>query len=282
MNTEKIFQEYGPMLVGWATRIVGVLVIFVIAWIIAGWARAALRKALEKRDFDATLTVFFANALRWLILIASGIACLGIFDVETTSFAAVLGAMGLAIGLAFQGSLSNVASGVMLLIFRPFKVGDVVNVSGVVGKIEAIDLLVTTMDTPDNRRIILPNSTIFGSTIENVTFHPVRRVDVPVGVAYDADLDKTREVLEAIVATIPDQPADRPSQVVLSSLGDSSVNWTLRVWTQTADYFAVLEKLTDTVKKRLDEEGIGIPFPNMELQAGDSLASLFANKRDAA
>lgn len=282
MDMERVMEEYGPMLIDWASKIVGVLVLFIAAWIVASATRSSLRRALEKRNLDATLTRFLTNTVRWLILIVAATAALGVFGVETTSFAAVLGAMGLAIGLAFQGSLSNVAAGVMLLIFRPFKVGDFVSVAGVSGTIDAIDLLITTLDTPDNKRIILPNSSIFGSVIENVSYHPIRRVDLPVGVAYDSDLDATRKLLEEVAATIPDQVEDKPSQIVLSNLGDSSVDWVIRVWVQSGEYWPTMEKLRDTAKKRLDEEGIGIPFPNMELQAGETLTELFGGKNKVA
>jgi small conductance mechanosensitive channel len=274
MDWDSFLKDNAPLLQEWATRIVTVIVLFVVAWLVAGWARNALRRGLEKAKFDATLTVFFSNTLRWLILVAACIAMLGVFDVETTSFAAVLGAMGLAIGLAFQGSLSNVASGVMLLIFRPFKVGDVVRVSGQVGAVEAIDLLVTTMDTPDNRRLILPNSAIFGSVIENITFHPTRRVDISVGTDYGADLDKTREVLEKAAAAIPQTIAEPAPQIILLSLGDSSISWQVRVWSATSDYWAVLDRGTAVVKQHLDEADIGIPFPQIELHAAPTLQAI--------
>ena len=220
---------------------------------------------MERAGVEPTLSQFLGAAARWLVLVLSFVAILGVFDVPVTSFAAVIGGAALAIGLAFQGSLANLASGVMLLIFRPFKVGDVISVAGVTAKVIEIELFSTTLDTPDNRRIILPNGSVFGSTIENVTYHPVRRVDVNVGVDYSAAVDATRETLAAAVADIPGQDEELEPQVVLGDLGDSAVNWQVRVWAPTEDYFAMKEAVTRAAKLALDGAGIGIPFPQMDV-----------------
>lgn len=253
------------LLTTYAIRLAGVLVLLFVAWLVAGWVRRMTRRALERAQFDSTLTRFFANLARYVILIIAVLACLGIFGVETTSFAALLAAGGLAVGLAFQGTLSNFAAGVMLLTFRPFKVGDYVSVAGQAGSVQEIELFTTILDTPDNRRIIVPNSAIFGSTIENFTFHDVRRVDVSVGTDYGADLDHVREVLEKVVADEPARLQDRASQVFLAELGGSSINWTLRVWCRREDYWDAFQRLTHDVKQALDQAGIGIPFPQMDI-----------------
>ena len=176
-----------------------------------------------------------------------------------------MGAAGLAVGLAFQGTLANFSSGVMLLVFRPFKVGDVVNAAGVTGKVYETGMFSTTLDTPDNRRIILPNGTVFGSTIENVTHHDTRRVDVTIGVDYAADLDDTRQVLTNSISNIPDTLNEPESQIVLSELGASSVDWTIRIWSNTEDYWGVRETVLESVKKSLDAAGIGIPYPQLDV-----------------
>ena len=252
------------MATDYVTRIVGVVVALFIALFVAGWMRRLVLKATEKAKVDVTLGKFFANAARYAVLTLAVIACLGVFGIETTSFAAVIGAAGLAIGLAFQGSLSNLASGVMLLMFRPFKVGDVVNTAGQVGKVDEIELFTTRLITPDNRMIIIPNSAVFGGTIENITFFATRRVDVDVGTVYSADLDATRKVLEDAVAAVEHLPEPAP-QVYLDVLGDSAILWKVRVWTNTPDYWAVREKLTRAIKTKLDAAGIGIPFPQMDV-----------------
>jgi len=182
--------------------------------------------------------------------------------------AALVAAAGFAIGLAFQGTLSNFASGVLLLVFRPFKVGDFVNAGGVTGQINEIDLFTVTLDTPDNRRIIVPNSSISGGTIENISFHKHRRIEVLVGVEYAADIDHTRRVLtEAAEALRPQliDGHDRGYAVILDNLGASSVDWKVRFWVASANFWAVKEQLTGEIKRRLDGAGIGIPFPQMDV-----------------
>ncbi|HHH76719.1 MAG TPA: mechanosensitive ion channel, partial [Phycisphaerae bacterium] len=189
------------------------------------------------------------------------------------SFAAIIGGSFLAIGLAFSGTLGNLASGVMLLIFRPFKVDDVIKVGGEVGKVTGITLFSTEMDTVDNRRIIIPNGSVFGGKIENMTHHPIRRVDVSVGVEYPADVDQTRQVLIDGAAKVADVLADPEPAVVLIGLGDSSVDWQVRVWTNTENYWAVRDATTRAAKMSLDAAGIGIPFPQIDVHMQSSAQS---------
>lgn len=260
-----LLEAGAEQLASFAISLVGVILLLAVAWFVAGFARRALRRGLERAKFDVTLGMFAANMLRWFILLMALMACLEVFGIKTTSFAAVLGAAALAIGLGFQGSLSNLAAGVMLLVFRPFKVGDMVNVAGQLGKVNEIDLFMTEIDTPDGRRVILPNGQIFGNTIENITHHPRRRVDIPVGVAYDADIDRTRQVLEAAVRGVTPRLDDPAPEVFLNELGASSVNWTLRVWTRREDFGATRQATVRAAKVALDEAGIGIPFPQMDV-----------------
>jgi small conductance mechanosensitive channel len=253
-------------LIDFATRAGGALLFLFAAWVLAGWARRMAWKMLvDATDIDDTLGIFVSNAVRWAILTLALLAALGMFGIQTTSFAAVIGAAGLAIGLAFQGTLSNIASGVMLLVFRPFRVNDVINAAGITGKVQEIGLFTTTFDTPDNRRIFVPNSLIFGGTIENVTHHATRRVDVAVGTDYSADLDATRAILEGAIARVDGILQDPEWQVYLAELGASSIDWKVRVWANTEDYWAVRETLTRAVKVELDKAGIGIPFPQMDV-----------------
>ena len=258
--------EHGP-------RAIGALLLLFIGWLLAKWIGRIVREACVRTKLEITLAKFFGKMATWAVLIGVILACLSIFEVNTTSFAAVLAALGLAIGLALQGTLSNFAAGVMLLIFRPFKVGDVVTVATETGVIDEIELFSTTMDTPDNRRLTLPNGSIFGATIENKTFHKYRRVDVPVGVTYSADLDQTREVLLSAAMSVEGQDPDTPPMIFLCGLGSSSVDWQVRVWCLSTEYFPKLDETTRATKIALDEAGLSIPFPQMDVHADGVLVT---------
>lgn len=243
-----------------------VLILIFIAWTVSAWLSGIVSRGLRSVKFDETLTKFSAKLVRWVILLLVGLMCLSYFGVETTSFAAVIGAAGLAIGLAFQGTLSNFAAGAMLLIFRPYKVGDVVNVAGTLGKVFEIELFTTAIDTFDNRRFIIPNSQIYGSVIENITYHNVRRVDVEVGTSYDADIDETRRILERAIRSVPQFVVDPEPAVVLNALGGSSVDWSVRAWAKGDDFLDAKQALIRAVKNELDTAGIEIPYPHMDVQ----------------
>ncbi len=258
-------KDLMPDIFRYGASAVGALLLLLVAWIVAGIVSRLVRRSLAKTSFDETLTKFFAKLAWWVVLASAVIGCLGIFGVETTSFAAIIGAAGLAVGLAFQGTLSNFASGVMLLAFRPFKVADVVAVAGQSGKVYEIGVFTTTLDTFDNRRFIIPNSSVFGSTIENITHHPVRRADVDLGVSYDADIDRTREVLEGAAAGVEDVLEDPAPAILLLELGASSVNWSVRVWAKNEDFGAVKQAAMRAAKMALDEAGIEMPFPQMDV-----------------
>lgn len=243
--------------------VLAVIVTYFVAKLAARWITTVACKRIDK-----TIGKFAGKLCFYSIFTLVGIAILDRVGVSVAGFAAILAAAGFAIGLAFQGTLSNFASGILLLVFRPFKVGDFVNAAGVMGKINEIDLFTTTLDTPDNRRLIIPNSSIAGSTIENITYHKQRRVDVPIGVAYSANLDQTRQVLTACAEAMADktiQGEGRGFQVLLTNLGASSVEWTVRVWVASENFFAVKESLTSEIKRQLDTHGLEIPFPQMQL-----------------
>ncbi|MEM1331240.1 MAG: mechanosensitive ion channel domain-containing protein [Planctomycetota bacterium] len=253
------------LVMAYAPKVALVLVLLFVGFILAGWVGRLTTKALTRGKVEATLAKFFGTMARYGVLILVLLTILQTFGVETTSFAAVIAAAGFAVGLALQGTLSNFSAGVMLLLFRPFKVGHFVKTAGEAGTVDAIDLFTTTLDTPDKRRIIIPNSAIFGSTIENVSHHPIRRVDVNVGADYSADLDKTRAVLMAAMKSIDAGLEDPEPAAVLLELGGSSVDWVCRLWVNADDYWPVKDALTRAVKMHLDEAGIGIPFPQMDL-----------------
>lgn len=262
-------QAVTELAVTYGGRALVALIVLFGGWIFAGWVGGLTRRALTRSEIDATITKFMSRLARWGILTLVVIACLSVFGVETTSFAAVLGSVGVAIGLAFQGTLGNFASGIMLLMFRPFQVGDVVTVNGVTGKVDEIELFTTTVDTFDNRRFIIPNGSVLGTTIENISFHTTRRADVAVGVAYAAEIDRTRDVLtQAITQAITEIPgalADPEPAIVLLDLGESAVNWSVRVWADASEFGAVKQAVTRAVKLALDAADIEIPFPQMDV-----------------
>ena len=265
MNIEQLLEQLQLIATQWGIKVVGVLVAATVGLMVANSLSGRLRKTLEARKFDLTLTRFFANLVRYAILAGVALGCMGVFGIETTSFAGLIAAAGLAIGLAFQGTLSNFAAGVMLLIFRPFKVGDYVKVAGIDGTVEQIELFTCEFKSLDNRRVVVPNSAIFGATINNVTHYPIRRVDVDVGCAYDADIDACRAVFDQVVANVPGAIKAPAPQVFLSGLGASSVDWQLRVWCNTPDYWDVYQATIRDAKKALAAANIGIPFPQMDV-----------------
>ncbi len=261
--------EFSPELqstiLGWAVSVTKAVGLLVVVWIAAGWARRATSRGLERARFDVTLSKFFSSSVRWAVLLMGALAAMSVFGISTTSFAGVLAGMGVGIALAFSGTLGSFSAGVMLLVFRPFKVGDFVSVAGETVTVDEVGIFTTTLNTPDNRRIILPNSNVFGSTIENMSHHPIRRADVSVGADYSASIDRTREVLEAAARDVPGRLRDKDPQVVLVELGGSSVDWQVRVWAEKANLLAVKEATIRAVKLAMDEAGIGIPFPQMDV-----------------
>ncbi len=240
------------------------LILIAFAYIAATSIGRVVGSTVSSR-IDVTLGRFVSKLVSNGILLFAFLGVLGKFGVDVTSFAAVIAASGFAVGMAMQGALANFAAGVMLLIFRPFKVGDVINVGGQSGSVHEIDLFTTRLNTLDNRHLILPNGEVFGSTIENVTHNRIRRVDVAVGVSYSADLRQTRKVLEGAVAVVPGAVTDPAPTIVLCNLGDSAVDWQLRVWTRPENYFAVHEYVTGAAKEALDAANISIPFPQMDV-----------------
>lgn len=245
---------------------VGLAVIF-FGYFFAKYLSRVISQPIRQR-IDETFGRFIGTAVFYSVMLSVIAAVASKLGAPLGGMAAILAAAGFAIGLAFQGTLSNFAAGVLMIIFRPFKVGDVVNIAGVSGKVNEIDLFTTTLDTPDNRRLIIPNSSISGSTIENVSFHAHRRIEVIVGVEYEASIDATRQALQAaadahLQNTIPGK--GRGSSIILSNLGDSAVEWKVRMWVRSVDYWALLESLTAEVKRQLDLAGIGIPYPQMDI-----------------
>ncbi len=242
--------------------VIGAIVILVIGWTVAGMVSRSIRRTSAKSErIDTTLGSFFASLAKYAILTFTVIAVLARFGVETTSFVAVLGALGLAIGLSLQGTLSNVASGVMLIIFRPFKVGDFVDTAGTSGTVKDITLFTTELATPDNVKIIVPNGAVWGDTIKNFSTNTTRRVDFLMGIGYDANIDHAIKTMDDIIKADERVHTDPAPFYAVGELADSSVNIIVRVWANAGDYWAVKFELTKQFKEAFDREGIDIPFP---------------------
>jgi small conductance mechanosensitive channel len=258
-----------PLVTAYGLRIVGVLFAIWLSFKVAGWLQHRVTDGLRSRKFDETLSIFFGNMLRWLILVASMLACLSVFGVETTSFAAVIGAASLAVGLAFQGTLSNFAAGVMLLVFRPFKVGDYIVAGGKEGTVMEIGLFVTAIDTLDNRRIYLSNTAIGAGAIENYTANPLRRVDIDVNVAGGEDIDAARKALETAGSSVPGRDPERGSEVFLKGFGVGYTSWQVRVWTAPATYWDVWQATVRAIGYELASAKIALPTPALNVNVSD-------------
>jgi len=248
----------------------GMNILFAIATLIIGLITARIvaggfSKVLTKRKLDSTIVDFVSNMVRYAIVAFVIIAALSKIGVETTSFVAILGAAGLAIGLALQGSLSNFASGVLIIALRPFKAGEYIEAAGTAGVVESVQIFSTTLTTADNKYVVVPNSSILSGNIINYSRKPTRRIDLVIGVSYSADLAKTKAVLEAVLAANSKVLPTPAPQVAVAELADSSVNLVVRPWVNGGDYWPVRFELMEAIKNGLDEAGIEIPFPQMDI-----------------
>lgn len=246
------------------------IIILCLSYIVSVILRRSItRIARSSGHIDTTTFAFLANVVQWILLIIALIAVLGLFGVQTTSLVAVLASAGLAIGLALQGTLSNIAAGVMLVIFRPFKIGDYIEVSGEAGTVDEISIFQTEMNTPDNTHVIIPNNLVWSGIIRNYSAHKRRRADFIFSVAYDSDLDKVAKVLKETAAADA-RSLKRPEPYAqVSALGASSIDFTLRVWVSLDVFYIYRMDMQRAVKKAFDEAGIEIPFPTTTIIRGD-------------
>ena len=257
-KAKELAIDFGPkVLAALLTLIVGL-------WIIGGLSKV-FRRSLGTAKVDDTLQPFLTNLFTWILKVLLLVSVASMVGIETTSFVAVLGAAGLAVGLALQGSLANFAGGVLILIFRPYRVGDLVEAQGHLGVVQEIQIFCTVLTTPDNKRVILPNGAVSNGSITNFTVEGKLRVDLSVGVAYDADLKQSKEVIEKAIATVSNVLSEPAPSVAISELADSSVNFFVRPWATPADYWQVYSDTLTAVKQGLDQAGISIPFPQREI-----------------
>ena len=248
----------------WGLRIVGAIVLFIVGRMVAKWLRRASRRAFGGR-LDPSLVNFFSSLIYYAVMVFVILAVLARFGIQTASFVAVLGAASLAVGMAMQGTFSNFAAGVMILVFRPFKSDDLVDIAGTTGLVAEIGLFSTTLNTLDNKRVIVPNGSVWGETITNYTANETRRVDMTFGVSYEDDLAVASQTIRRTVEAHPMVLADPAPDVEVAELGDSSVNFTVRPWCNTADYWRVYFDLHRSLKEELEKAGCSIPFPQRDV-----------------
>jgi small conductance mechanosensitive channel len=266
-------------ILGWisvyAINIIAALIIFIVGKWLSRKIADLLGKLLEKNNVDITLVSFLRNLVYYALVVVVVIAAIGKLGVNTTSFLTILGAAGLAVGLALKDSLSNFAAGVMLVLFRPFTIGDVVSTAGITAKVEKITIFNTIFCTPDNQMVIVPNNKIISDIITNINAKDTRRIDLVVGISYTDDMVKTKEILEGLAKEDSRILTDPETTIAVAELADSSVNLVFRPWVKTADYWAVRFDLTENIKNALDAAGISIPYPQQDVH-------LFVEKEEAA
>ena len=264
-DISSLLETLHGFMIGFGINVIAAIAIFVIGQWCAKLISKIVRRLTVKANVDATLSSFLINITYYGIIAFTIIACLNRLGVQTASIIAILGAAGLAIGLALQGSLSNFAAGVLIIIFRPFNVSDRIEIDGVLGDVEEIQLFTTAIITPDNRRVIVPNSTLTGGNIINYTATGKLRVDTVIGVAYDADIDQVKQVISEVIENDPLVLKEPQPTIAVMELADSSVNFAVRPWAKPEDYWTVYFNIYENVKKRLDAEGITIPFPQRDI-----------------
>ncbi|TNI43322.1 mechanosensitive ion channel domain-containing protein [Aeromonas veronii] len=256
VNNQGLLIEYG-------VNIAAALLTLLVGYIAANLISGGVVKVMQARKLDTTVTHFVGSILKYAILVFVVIAALGRVGVQTASFVAIIGAAGLAIGLALQGSLSNFAAGFLLIIFRPIKAGEFIEVAGTAGVVQSVQLFTTTLTSGDNKMVVVPNSAILNGTIVNYSRMDTRRVDMTFGIGYGSDLRKAKQILERLVSEEPRILKDPATTIAVAALADSSVNIVVRPWVKTADYWGVWFDFHEKVKLTFDAEGIEIPFPQM-------------------
>jgi len=262
LDINALISDYA---IPWGLNIFFALLIFIIGKIVVSIIISVLKKVLRRTKMDDILLNFVTSILKTILILFVVIASLNQLGIDTTSLIALLGAAGLAIGLALQGSLQNFAAGVMLLIFRPFKAGDFVEAGGVAGIVESISIFTTIMRTGDNKEVIVPNGTIYGGSITNYSARDTRRIDLVFGIGYDDSIKDAKVIMENIINADPRILKDPETQIAVSELADSSVNFVVRPWVKSEDFWAVKFDLTEKIKLAFDEQGISIPYPQMDV-----------------
>lgn len=262
---QELIAQYAPDAAAIGIRAASALTIILLGYWAAKFVSGLTRKAMARRDIDATLTNFLVKLVLCIVFALAAIPALAHAGIQTASVIAALGAAGLAVGLALQGSLANFAAGVLLIAFRPCRVGDWIEAGGCSGSVESISLFSTILLTGDFKRIVIPNAKVMSDAITNYSAMPRRRIDLVVGISYDADMRLAKQILQKLVEADERILKDPPPTIAVSELGDSSVNLVCRPWVATADYWPTRWKLTEDIKTEFDAAGVGIPYPQMDV-----------------
>lgn len=263
------FTYWGALVADFAFDLLGAILVLIIGRIIIGWLVNLLDKKLSKQGFDSTKQHFLLKVSKVALTIMLFIIVAGILGINTTALVAVLGAAGLAVGLALQGSLSNFAGGFLIMILKPFTVGDWIDAQGESGTVVEVNILNTKLKTPDNKVIYIPNGPLANNNIKNYSEEPERRLDMTFGIGYGDDIDKAKAILDRLMKNDPRVLQDRANQISVAELADSSVNFTWRAWVKGADYWGLHFDMQETVKKTFDSEGISIPYPQMDVHVNN-------------
>lgn len=273
MDVSQLLGKVWELVTIYGLRVLAALVIFVIGRWVAKLICKVIERMMEKGEVDPTIRKFVGNMAYIALLAFVVLAALSQLGIQTTSFIAVLGAAGLAIGLALQGSLSNFAAGFLMIIFRPIRVGDYIEGAGTAGTVEEIAIFTTTLVTPDNKTVIIPNAALTGDNIVNWTLKGTRRVDLVMGIGYEDDIDKAKQVMRDVLAEDDRILKDPAPQIAMVELADSSVNFVVRPWAKASDYWGVYMETTERIKKAFDANGISIPFPQRDVHVYQHNAS---------
>lgn len=270
MEEQTIIEQVTSMAVDFAPTLLMAIITLILGFWIIKKITGVLNKAMERRNLDATIRPFLTSLLSVGLKVLLLLSVAGMFGIETTSFIAILGAMAFAIGMALQGSLGNFASGVMILLFKPYKVGDLVEVQGQTGIVNEIQIFNTVLLTLDNKKIILPNSIVTSGAIINISGQGEIRVDMTFGIGYSDDIDKARSIIQKVADSCPQVLKEKPVDIFISELADSSVNFAVRPWCKSDYYWDVYFYMHENIKKQMDQNNISIPFPQMDVHIQNS------------
>ena len=262
---EQVVEASATLVSTWGLSVVGAIAVLIIGRWLAGMIRRAVVRTLERARVDSALVPFLSASAYYVVLTLVVVSVLNLFGIQTTSMIAVVGAAGLAVGLALQGTLSNFAAGAMLLLFRPFRPGDYVEVGGVSGSVAEVGIFTTVLDTPDNVRVTIPNSSVYGQTIKNYSANENRRVDLVMGISYSDDIGRAIDAISRVVRSDKRVLSDPEPQIAVAELGDSSVNIVVRPWCRGTDYWNLRFDLTRELKQQLEAAGCSIPFPQRDV-----------------